>query len=463
MKVNYNMSAVVTNKQLLSTESKLTGAMERLSSGLKINHAKDDAAGMAISNKMQLQIDGLDQASRNASDGNSVLQTADGSLNEVTSILQRMRELSVQAATDTNSLDERTAIQEEMNSLREEVDRVSQNTEFNTKPLLDGTLDVRVYAKNVSRISTSVNVEPGDYTLDVTQQAEKGTMTAGNAMFADMTATIGAAGAININGSAVEISATDTYEQVYEKIRDAAEIGNTSAEIDADGALSLTTLKYGSSQQIEITFTNAALAAAVGFDSETPAVVKGTDAEIDLKTGFADSATTDIDGNRVVITDKSGFEMAFLIDEGYPAAGTTGTVDFEVTEMGAMTLQIGANRYQTMDVRIPKLDSDTLYLDTIDVTKVKGGDNAIIELDKALDKVTSARAAIGAYQNRLDYAVGSLDETSENMTAALSRIQDADMAEEMSNYTQQNVLQQAAISVLSQANDMPQQTLQLLQ
>ena len=158
MKVNYNMSAVVTNKQLLTTEGKLTGAMEKLSSGLKINRAKDDAAGMAISNKMKLQIDGLDQASRNASDGDSVLQTADGALDEVTNILQRMRELSVQAATDTNSLGEREAIQEEINSLRDEVDRVSRDTEFNTKALLDGTLDTRVYAKNVSRISTSVYV-----------------------------------------------------------------------------------------------------------------------------------------------------------------------------------------------------------------------------------------------------------------------------------------------------------------
>lgn len=463
MKVNYNMSAVVTNKQLLTTEGKLTGAMEKLSSGLKINRAKDDAAGMAISNKMKLQIDGLDQASRNASDGDSVLQTADGALDEVTNILQRMRELSVQAATDTNSLGEREAIQEEINSLRDEVDRVSRDTEFNTKALLDGTLDTRVYAKNVSRISTSVYVEPGMYEIEVTQQAKKGTMTADNAAFADMTAEIGATGAVDINGSQVEISATDTYEEVYQKLRDAAEIGNTSADIDAGGALTLTTTKYGNSQKVEITFSNATLAAAIGFDSETPAVVRGADATLDFVDGFSDSATTNIDGNRVVITDKSGFEFAFLIDEGFPAAGADGTVEFEVTEIGSMTLQIGANQYQTMDVRIPKLDSETLYLDTIDVTTKEGGDNAILELDKALDKVTTVRASIGAYQNRLEYAVGSLDETSENMTAALSRIQDVDMAEEMSNYTQQNVLQQAAISVLTQANELPQQTLQLLQ
>lgn len=182
-----------------------------------------------------------------------------------------------------------------------------------------------------------------------------------------------------------------------------------------------------------------------------------------LGNGFSASATVSADGNRVVITDKSGFEFSFCVDDGFPAAGGNGDIEFEVTEIGTMTLQIGANQYQTMDVRIPKIDSEVLYLDQIDVTTVNGGDNAIEELDKALDKLLSVRSTIGAYQNRLDYAINSLDQTSENMTAALSRIEDTDMAEEMSNYTQQNVLEQAAISVLSQANDLPQQTLQLLQ
>lgn len=564
MKVNYNMSAVITNNQLLRTESNLSAAMERLSSGFKLNHAKDDAAGMAISNKMKLQIDGLDQASRNASDGNSVLQTADGALEEVTSLLQRMRELAVQAATDTNSLDERQSIQEEINSLRDEVDRVSKDTEFNTKTLLDGTLNTRVYAKNVSRISTSAYVDPGMYEVAVTVPAAKGNMTANNAAFADMTAEIGVEGSLSINGSVVEISATDTYEEVYAKIRAGAEVGETEADITADGELSITTAKYGSAAQIqiavsdeamaaalgwdakepiiiagqltagtaafndldavpgeagsitvngtaveiaatdtyedivtkleealkgsdtrvevtaggelsfapaegvetlniEIAFSNDDLANALGFASKDPTIFEGSDAELTLGDGFSTSATAVADGNRVVITDKSGFEFSFCIDDGFPAAGGNGDIEFEVTDIGAMTLQIGANQYQTMDVRIPKIDSEMLYLDQIDVTTVHGGDNAIIELDKALDKLLSVRSTIGAYQNRLDYAINSLDQTSENMTAALSRIEDTDMAEEMSNYTQQNVLEQAAISVLSQANDLPQQTLQLLQ
>ena len=148
MKVNHNMSAVITNKQLLRTENKVTEAMERLSSGLKINHSKDNPAGMAISNKLNLQIEGLDQASQNASDGISVLQTTDGALNEVTSLIQRMRELSVQAASDSNTPDDKKAIQQEVEELKKEINRVSKDTEFNTKSLLDGSIQRRVYGTN---------------------------------------------------------------------------------------------------------------------------------------------------------------------------------------------------------------------------------------------------------------------------------------------------------------------------
>ena len=163
MRINNNMSAVITNKQLLRTENNLTKSMERLSSGLKINHAKDNPAGMAISNKMQAQIDALDRASSNASDGTSVLQIADGALNETSAILQRMRELSVQAANGTNSLEDKQAIQDEIEALKEEVNRISKDTEYNSKSLLDGSLDTRVYTDNanVSRVNVSDYVNPG--------------------------------------------------------------------------------------------------------------------------------------------------------------------------------------------------------------------------------------------------------------------------------------------------------------
>lgn len=460
MKINYNMSAAITNNQLLRTESNLSASMERLSSGLRINHAKDDAAGMAISNKMRLQIDGLHQASRNASDGTSVIQTADGALSEVTSIIQRMRELSVQAASDTNVESDKAAIQSEIESLKDEIDRVCKDTEFNSKSLLNGTLDQRVYADNISRVSTSIYVESGIYDVTVKTAAEKAELNSDTAEFTDMTAVIGATGTVSINGSTVDISATDTYEEVYEKIRNAAELGEAEANLDS-GELSFVSAFYGSKAELAITFSNQTLADALGFSDMSPNIEIGKDAEIELTAGFSTSATANIDGNRVIITDKSGFEMSFMINEGY--SNDIDAVEIEVTDMGAMTLQIGANQYQTMDIRIPKISRESLYLDDLNVTTVNGASKAIDSLDKALTKVLSIRSTLGAYENRLDYAVASLDETEENMTSALSRIEDVDMAEEMSNYTQQNVLQQAATSVLAQANDLPQQALQLLQ
>ena len=177
MHINRNMSAVITNRQLLRTENKLTASMERLSSGLKINHASDNPAGVAISNKMKAQIDALDQAEANAADGVSVLQIADGALHEVSSILQRMRELSVQAANGTNSYDDRAVIQAEIDELQKEIDRISADTEYNTKNLLDGSSDVRVYADEASRFYVTETVDPGTYMVNIESMAEKATIT----------------------------------------------------------------------------------------------------------------------------------------------------------------------------------------------------------------------------------------------------------------------------------------------
>ena len=164
------------------------------------------------------------------------------------------------------------------------------------------------------------------------------------------------------------------------------------------------------------------------------------------------------EGTHLKVTDRSGFEMNFEV-----MPDVAGDVSLEVTDIGTMTLQIGANENQTMDVRIPEISSKSLYIDQVDVRTVNGAGRAITSFDNAIGKLSEARSRIGAYQNRLDSAVNSLEGTEENMTAALSRIEDVDMAEEMSEYTKYNVLSQAATSVLAQANDIPQQVLQLLQ
>lgn len=460
MKINHNMMAVVTNAQLLRTENGLSASMERLASGLKINNAKDDPAGMAIGNKMQAQIDGLGQASQNASNGISVLQIADSALGEVVSMLQRMRELSVQAATDTNTQTDREAMQAEIDSLKDEVDRISRDTEYNTKKLLDGSSDTRVYADGVSRMTVTEAVNPGNYVLNITAAAAQAEFTSA----ATQTGTI-PEGSISINGIEVSISAGEDASAVFAKLRDAAEIadveltsvGGTGAFAYGD-SLQFTSYGYGYEAVIDIQCSNDDIKNFLGLDMTSAVNGKNMEIAIDYTSSFGSQATVATDGNRITVTDVSGFEMDFMVE-----AGKTGALDIEVTDIGLMTLQIGANEHQIMNVKIPEISCDTLYLDFVDVTKVDGGSKAILRLDEAIETASAARSAIGAYQNRLEYAVESLNASEEDMTTAISRIQDVDMAKEMTEYTKYNVLSQAGTSVLAQANDVPQMVLQLLQ
>lgn len=495
MKINANMSALVTNKRLKNVENTLQASMERLSSGLKLNHAKDNPAGIAISNKMRVQIAGLDRASNNASDAIAAVRIADGALNEVSSMMQRMRELAVQAANDTNGLDDRQAIQAEIDAIKEEVDRISRDTEYNQMPILDGSLSTRVYAENVTRVSTTDTVAAGNYKLEVTDAATKAEIEIdGRINSSDTANKVGVDGTLSVNGYSVEINADDTFAEVYGKLRDAAEVGDAElVEKTTNNTTSLVLVSndYGSAASLKLSFSSKEIAEALGFTtgvsthSQTGEIVygtekadrtwdlpKGTDAKVTLNTdetqsAFSKTATSTVDGNRVRITDKTGFEISFLIDEGFPDTTTTpaesGEVNLEVTDIGTMTIHIGANEDQNMVISVPEISTESLYIDDIDVTVMGGADKALTRLDDAIKAVSDARSKLGAYENRLEYTVASLDAFEENMTGAQSRLADTDMAEEMTIYTQQNVLSQAAISVLTQANDMPQQVLQLLQ
>lgn len=480
MKINNNISAVITNKQLLGTENNLSSSMEKLSSGLKLNHASDNPSGMAISNKMKAQIRGLDQASQNASDGTSVIQIVDGALGEVTDMLQRMRELAVQAANGTNSQKEKESCQLEIASLRDEVDRISETTEFNTKSLLDGSLDARVYADkenrdNISRIYVSDSVAEGTYSLTVDKAATKATYDTG----IQVDDLVGKNGQLSINGYTVKITDQMTKEEIYTALRDGAEIGEcTISRIDEP--LSFSSTAYGSHASVSLIqqsedgdIFGAGIPNTQTYPDAKAVVTTGDNAEVTLdsaNSAFDPRATVSYDGNKITITNTDGFNMSFLLEAGFEAGATTaagttttGVINLEVTDIGIMDLQIGANEGQTMQVRIPSTNVDSLYIDDIDVTTVNGPSKAMDRLDSAISTISQIRSQIGAYENRLDYTVGSLDETQENMESALSRIEDVDMAEEMTEYTKYNVLQQAGTSVLAQANELPTQALQLLQ
>lgn len=503
MKINNNISAVVSNKHLLRNENSLSISMEKLSSGFKINHAGDDPAGMAISAKMRAQIRGLDQASQNASDGTSVLETADGALNEVTAMIQRMRELSVQSANGTNSLSDRKSIQEEISDLTEEIQRISDSTEFNTKKLLDGSLDKRVYTDEISHVNISNSVPAGIYSFVIEEMPTRAELTS-TSSWQDLEtamATVDEA-YINVNGTGALLTRGMSAETIYEIVRQTAELGEATVSDfeDGTGTFNISSISYGTEASLQVQMDDS-LAAALGitmvsiYANDTDPnpisvadITPGTNAKISLLKNNSDfgnqatirtvtkvssaSASKSVDGRRLKITDVDGFEIDFLIDkdtiedyaEKKEADPTyTKTVNLEVRDLGPMNLQIGANENQQMQVRINSIGIEKMYLEEVDVSTERGATRALEQLDEALAYISSTRSSLGAYTNRLEHAINSLDQTSENMNQAISRIQDADMATEMTEYTKFNVLQQASTSALSQANELPQTALQLLQ
>ncbi len=461
MKINHNLSAIIANNQLLKSENRLSESVRRLSSGLKINEAADDPAGMAISQKMRTQIRGLSRASDNAMDGISVVETAEGALGELHSILQRAGELSVQAANETYNLEDRENIQSEIDSLLKEVDRIARDTDFNKTSLLDGSLDQKGYtnreAVKVTTYSSSVPI--AQYKLTVTEKAEKAELTIGS----PTAITKNTAGSFSLNGELVNLEEGDTADEVYTKIRDLGSKVGVDVTLD-NGNMVFTAQESGSRVNFTINASTDALTAALGI---TTTYAEGSDTKLTLGDGFNKTATYTADGDYITITDLNGFSMSLRTDfEFMPKEAAQVEVPLATTidilDVGNLTLQVGANEGQTMGIKIPCVNTDSLHLTHVNVCSAKNAGEAISRLDEAIGMVSDIRGQLGAFQNRLEHAVTSLDSTEENLTSALSRIEDVDMAEEMTEYTQSSVLQQAGVSVLAQANDLPQTVLQLL-
>lgn len=474
MKINRNMSAVRANKQLLGTENRLSKSMKRLSSGYKINSAEDNPAGMAISNKMKAQIEALDQAKSNSSDAQNVMKIADGALGEVSSMLQRIRELAVQGASDTYSENDKKALQSEIDELTKEVDRISGDTEYNTKSLLDGSSDTRVYVRQkdangnmtqvnsyITRINFSDNVSSDKYELTVNSLATQATGSLASATKPD------AEGTISINGVSVAVKADMTQDEYIQELQKVATTAGTTMQVNGD-SISFLSNEYGSDSTVNISLSSS-LKALAGADYENANDGSGN---MQLKSNGKDAVVTGgenlsdktirADGNRVYVVGNSGFSMDFLLSSDMDMTAGSRDLQIDISDIGNMAVQIGANEGQEMKIRIPEVSSQTLYLDTVDVTVKGGADKAMSTLDEAIEYVSGVRSRIGAFQNRLESAESSLSETSENMTGAYSNIMDTDMATEMTEYAAQNILDQAGISVLSQANDLPQQVLSLL-
>lgn len=478
MRINTNITALRANYNLNTVQNKLTASTQRLSSGCKINKAADDAAGMAISQKMKAQIRGLKRASDNGSDGTSFIQTAEGALTEIEAMLQRCRELSVQAVNGTNTMYDKEAIQKEIDALREEIDRLASQTEFNAMSMLDGSCTRQYSSDNIGvrLISASDDVKLTDYKITVTSLSGPAELTQNITFTPTDTVTKEEAGNLYINDEIIEVTEGQTYQSVFESVRDYCEKMNiTVTPVDATGKETsldtATSLHFeseldGTDQVISLAAENSNLAAKFGgisADKNSPTTKKGVDAKITLDngndSGFTNTATVTVEGSRATITDRGGFEMILDIS----GAKENDNATITMLDAGYISIQIGGNEGQVIDMSIPPVGCKALDIEKINVCTSDGASKGISTFDAAINQISEIRSKLGAYQNRLDSAIASLDVTTENLTEACSRIEDTDMAEEMTLYTQYNVLVQAGVSMLAQANNQPQNILQLLQ
>ena len=525
MIINHNLGAMNANRMMGVNASKAGKSMEKLSSGLRINKAGDDAAGLAISEKMRGQIRGLDQASSNAQDGISMVQTAEGALSETHSILQRMRELAVQGSNDTNVAVDRNEIQKEMDELAKEVTRIANNTEFNTQKLINGgikdegvksakfhvgananqdiTLSINAMDAKSLGVSRDATKTTGTGTGDVAtatfestvgskvvdkaaitfaysteaidKVATKGVDTTGGAIAVDKatadakTITTGGDLSLKIDGKAVNVTITalDTVGDTVTAINTAANTalgttGETYASIDATGKLNIESLTTGATSGTEVVGVSAGTA-LTELKIAAAAGVKGTDAvtagdKVTISNTAGDKQVIDItDKTAKTLKVNSGDYKGMTINmaEGKTLAeldATNDKVTVASTTTNAAAAKFGSN----------EKTADAVTEAGIDVSTQDKASTAITTIQNAIETVSAERSKLGAYTNRLEHTINNLGTSSENLTSAESRIRDVDMAKEMSTFSKNNILNQAAQAMLAQANQQPQQVLQLL-
>lgn len=365
MKINSNIQAMITNNVLKKNEDLLSKSSEKLSSGYRINSAKDNPAGMAITNKMNAQIRSLNRANQNASNAVNVIETAEGALAEIQEMVQRMSELAVKASSGTNVTADKAAIQLEVNQLKEEIERIAADTEYNTQNLLGGEQELKGYSSNKDIKVRLYNntVQTGKYNIEYKKNA------AGD----------------------IEASSSD--------------FGATAKIVTENGT---TTISKPDGSEV-----------VVDYDEEN---VK---AELD--------------------------------------AGRAVTATLDITGIGGMKIQVGSAEGQEIQVVIPKISLKNMGIEDMDMSTEEGALKAIDQAANALSYISDVRSKLGAYQNRFESTISNLDVSSENLTNSYSTIRDIDMADEMVEYTKLQVLTQAGTTMLTQANERPQQALQLLQ
>lgn len=386
---------MIANNALKRNDMALSKSLERLSSGYKINHAKDNAAGLAMARRMNAQLKGISTAGDNAGDGISVIEIADGALSEVHAILQRMNELAVKGANGTLADTDRAMIDEEVQALKDEIERIGETTQFNGQNLLDGTFDLKGYANQ-----PGLTVDYYSETMDL--------------------------GKYTING----------LEAVFDEEGKLEEVTITSITCPNNDVLQ------------NVAGNPTMFETSLFYDEVTITAKDGF--EIKLTIDMPENATPDANGMVTVLKPDPNVQgdLPYVLD---------------LTGMASMTLQVGANEGQTLEVRIPPVTKKNIGVLHTNTLTQDSSTEAIDEIANAINFVSQIRSDLGAYQNRLEHTTVNLDTTYENMTSAYSRIMDCDMATEMTNYSSLQVISQAATSMLAQANERPSQVLQLLQ
>ncbi|MGI9263092.1 MAG: flagellin [Woeseiaceae bacterium] len=478
--INTNVASLNAQRNLNRSQGLLNQSLERLSTGLRINSAKDDAAGLAISERFTTQIRGLNQAVRNASDGISLSQTAESALGELTNNLQRIRELAVQSANATNSASDRAALDAEVQQRIAEIDRISSQTAFNNQKVLDGSFGTAAFqiGANVGEtISVTLNTGVGAGQIGQIAEGTSDTALTATALTAGgLTVKIGSADAVGVGASVDGGGAGQEADSAFAKAAavNAAGVPGLSAtaqnSIEEGTAFDTVTLDAAAEtyslavngvtvysaaySTADITITAANVADQVNlFTGET-----GVSATVDATSGALTFSTSD--GRNIEVADTIVGSTNTGVDTSVQAQVNRGTITLSATDNitlgGTQEDRIGFDADET-------ITKDTVTISAVNVLDVDGANNALKRIDSALTAVSGLRSQFGAIQNRFESTIANLQAVSENLAASRGRIQDADFAAETASLTKAQILQQAGVSVLSQANAQPQLALSLLQ
>jgi len=491
--INTNVASLNAQRNLSGSQGSLQTSLQRLSSGLRINSAKDDAAGLAIASRMSAQISGINQAVRNANDAISLSQTAEGALSKSSDILTRIRDLSVQSANDTNSGSDRVALQQEVGQLQQELNRIANETQFNGKNLLDGSFAAQQFQVGANAnqtitvgMSSAKASAMGNQSVLTTDTAGKPTAAA-VASGAVATSTV-AAGTLSVAGiktSSVTVNAGDSAGDVKAAINRVSADTGVSATATTSASLTVST---ASTFTFDLTALNASANTAT---TSNTAHISANVTNVNDLTGLADainaksgqtgitaianagkislkSETGDDINLAAFTTSTTGGTMTFTGDDATPTAATidatnTGTrIAGQLTFNSSQSFSVTDSTAQFGTTAATAQGSTLSSVGSIDITSQSGANSAITVVDSALDFVNGLRAKLGSVQNRVENTISNLSSTSENLSAARSRIQDADFAAETASLTRSQVLQQAGMAMLAQANAQPNQVLTLL-